>query len=58
MKPITYRAVGEFRKERKLKSGLAPTGVLRQNLVPTQQFPDTNIRCPTPKDKRPHAVST
>src|ERR1700690_1359659 len=30
MKPISYRAVGQFRKRRKLKSGLAPTGVFRQ----------------------------
>ena len=38
MKPISYRAVGKFRKERKLKSGLAPTGVLRQNLVLHNSF--------------------
>ena len=30
MNPIIYRAVGRFRKRRKLKSGLAPTGVFRQ----------------------------
>src|ERR1700691_3350888 len=49
MKPISYRAVGEFRKHRKLKSGLAPTGVLRQNLVLHNSFQGPIYAAPSQK---------
>src|SRR6185369_855586 len=40
-----------FRNGQKVKCGLAPTGVFRQMLVTTQQFPDINIRPGIVKDK-------
>src|ERR1700685_676260 len=49
MKPISYQAVGEFRKHRKLKSGLAPTGVLRQNLVLHNSFQGQIYAAPSQK---------
>src|SRR5271155_1444600 len=49
MKPISYRAVAEFRKHRKLKSGLAPTGVLRQNLVLHNSFQGPIYAAPSQK---------
>src|SRR5580698_4098404 len=49
MKPISYPAVGEFRKQRKLKSGLAPTGVLRQNLALHNSFQGPIYAAPSQK---------
>src|SRR4029077_5376233 len=51
MKPITYWPATQLQNRLKLKSGLAPTGVLRQILVTTQQYSVTNIRPRGGKDK-------
>jgi len=41
----------QFQIGHKLKCGLAPTGVFRQLLGTTQQFPNINIRPGCAKDK-------
>jgi hypothetical protein len=45
------QSFADFDDALKIKNGLAPTGVFRQLLGTTQQFPNINIRCQETKDK-------